>query len=96
MVFLPQNLLLRATIGDGNGDYTYVTADAVADINTSGYFNDVSDTLIPGDLITVVQKSALSDPAATVTAASIMIVLTNAAGVVDVSDGLSIPVADAD
>ena len=47
-----------ATIGaskSGNAVslYAYSTADTIADVNTSGYFNDLSDTLQVGDVILV-------------------------------------------
>ncbi len=101
MVFQVDRLLKQHNMGDGNERYAYVTADTIADVNTAGYFNDAINTLKPGDLIDVVQKSALNGPTEapydqTVTAASIMIVLTNDGTNVDVSDGLVIPVTDSD
>jgi hypothetical protein len=45
-----------ATIGaskKGNAPsvYSYSTTDAIADVNTEGYFNSLSDTLAVGDVI---------------------------------------------
>lgn len=96
MVFDPAFLLKTNNLPDGNTAYYYTTADTIAEVNTSGYFNNASDDLVVGDHITVSQKSALNSSAATIVASSIMLVLSNAAGVVDVSDGLVIPVTDSD
>ena len=68
--------------------YTAPTADAIADINTEGYFNSASDVLKVGDLIHVWDSS--------VPTSTLVTVLSNASGVVDVSDGTSLSVADAD
>lgn len=68
--------------------YTAPTADAIADINTAGYFNNASDVLKVGDLIHVWDSS--------VPTSTLVTVLSNASGVVDVSDGTALSVADAD
>ena len=68
--------------------YTAPDADALADINTSGYFNDASSVLKVGDLIYLWDSS--------VPTGTLVIVLSNASGVVDVSDGTAIAVTDAD
>lgn len=68
--------------------YTAPTADAIAAINTSGYFNNASDVLKVGDLIHVWDSS--------VPTSTLVTVLSNASGVVDVSDGTALSVADAD
>ncbi len=68
--------------------WTYTSADPIADVNTEGYFNDASADLTVRDIIFVIDSST---PTAT-----IVNVLSNAAGVVDVSDGLTIPETDAD
>ena len=68
--------------------WSYTSADAIATVNTSGYFNNASDLMKVGDLIYVRDSST---PTAT-----LVIVLSNASGVVDVSDGTAISVADAD
>jgi len=68
--------------------WAYTSADAIATVNTSGYFNNASDLMKVGDLI-YVRDSATPT-------ASLVIVLSNASGVVDVSDGTAISVADAD
>ena len=68
--------------------YTAPGTDAIADINTEGYFNSASDVLKVGDLIHVWDSS--------VPTSTLVTVLSNASGVVDVSDGTSLSVADAD
>ncbi|HEY7805206.1 MAG TPA: hypothetical protein VIC30_12350 [Orrella sp.] len=68
--------------------YTAPGTDALADINTEGYFNAVADLLKVGDLIYVSDTS--------VPTASLVVVLSNTGTVVDVSDGTAIAVTDAD
>jgi len=68
--------------------WSYTSADAIAAVNTSGYFNAAADLLKVGDLM-YVRDSATPT-------ASLVIVLSNASGVVDVSDGTAISVANAD
>ena len=68
--------------------YTAPDADAIADINTEGYFNDAYGVLKVGDLIHVWDSS--------VPTSTLVTVLSNASGVVDVSDGTALSVADAD
>jgi hypothetical protein len=68
--------------------YTAPGTDAIADINTEGYFNSASDVLKVGDLMHVWDSS--------VPTSTLVTVLSNASGVVDVSDGTALSVADAD
>jgi hypothetical protein len=68
--------------------YTAPGTDTLADINTSGYFNDASGVLKVGDLVYVWDSS--------VPTASLLVVLSNASGVVDLSDGTAIAVTDGD
>jgi len=68
--------------------YTAPGTDAIADINPEGYFNSASDVLKVGDLIHVWDSS--------VPTSTLVTVLSNASGVVDVSDGTALSVADAD
>lgn len=82
------NVMGASKKGNAPSMYTYASADAIATVNTSGYFNDLSDTLAVGDVI-------FCHDTATPTM-SIVVVLSNASGVVDVSDGTAVSVADAD
>jgi len=68
--------------------YTAPDTDTLADINTTAYFNDAHSVLKVGDLIYLWDAS--------VPTASLVVVLSNASGVVDVSDGTALSVADAD
>jgi hypothetical protein len=68
--------------------YTAPGTDTLADINTAGYFNDAHSVLKVGDLVYLWDSS--------VPTASLVVVLSNASGVVDVSDGTALSVADAD
>lgn len=76
--------------GQAPSIYAYKTADAIADVNTTGYFNALSDTLQVGDLIYCVTSTG-----STVVAAQVY-VLSNASGVVDVSDGTVLANTDTD
>ena len=67
--------------GNAPSMYGYKTTDAIAAVNTTGYFNDLSDTLEVGDLIYCVTSTG------TTAVASFVYVVSNAAGVVDVNDG---------
>ena len=82
------NVIGAAKKGNAPSMYTYTSADAIADVNTAGYFNDLSDTVAVGDVIFVHDSATPT--------MSIVVVLSNAAGVVDVSDGTAVSVADAD
>ena len=78
----------QAKAGNAPQMWSYKSADAIATVNTSGYFNTASDSLKVGDLIYVYDSNTPT--------ASLVVVLSNASGVVDVSDGQAITVADAD
>ena len=71
--------------------YVYTTTEAHTAVDASGYFNDISDILSVGDMIIV---HGSTGGTRTVT---MHIVLSNASGVVDVSDGTTIgAVSDSD
>ena len=70
--------------------YAYTTADAIGDVNTSGYFNALADTLAVGDIIFARTSTGGTQ------ALSIVYVASNASGVVDVTDGLTITATDSD
>ena len=76
--------------GDAPGLYGYSTADTIATVNTEGYFNDLSDTLAVGDTILVRSSTGGTQ------VLSWVYVLTNASGVVDITDGLTITATDTD
>ena len=70
--------------------FTYTTTDTVADVNTAAYFNDVSTHVSVGDVIISVTSTGGT------LASSIHTVVSNASGVVDVSDGTTIAQTDSD
>lgn len=71
--------------------YVYTTTEAHTAVDASGYFNDISDTLVVGDMIIV---HGATGGTRTVT---MHVVVSNASGVVDISDGTTIgAVSDSD
>jgi len=82
------NVIGAAKKGNAPSMYTYTSADAIATVNTSGYFNDLSDTVAVGDIIFVHDSATPT--------LSIVMVASNAAGVVDVTDGTAISMTDSD
>lgn len=82
------NVMGASKKGNAPSIYTYTSADAIADVNTSGYFDALSDTLAVGDIIFCYDSATPT--------MNMVVVLSNASGVVDVSDGQAITVADAD
>jgi hypothetical protein len=76
--------------GNAPSIYAYKTTDAIADVNTSGYFNSLADTLEVGDLIYCVTSTG------TTAVATLVYVLSNASGVVDVNDGTTLANTDTD
>lgn len=76
--------------GNAPSIYAYKTTDAIADVNTAGYFNSLADTLEVGDLIYCVTSTG------TTAVATLVYVLSNASGVVDVTDGTTLANTDTD
>ena len=76
--------------------WTYATLDTAATLDTSGYFNDMSLLLEPGDVIHRVTWSTAIGTGGTVANYGTHLVLTNAAGVVDVSDETNLTETDTD
>ena len=76
--------------GNAPSVYAYKTADTIADVNNSGYFNSLADTLAVGDLIYCVTSTG-STAVATLT-----VVRSNASGVVDVANGTTLANTDSD
>jgi hypothetical protein len=76
--------------GNAPAMYAYKTTDAIADVNTSGYFNTLTTMLSVGDLIYCVTSTG------TTAVASFVYVLSNASGVVDVNDGTVLANTDTD
>jgi hypothetical protein len=76
--------------GNAPSIYAYKTTDSIADVNTSGYFNSLADTLEVGDLVYCVTSTG------TTAVATLVYVLSNASGVVDVNDGTTLANTDTD
>ena len=70
--------------------FSYTSTDSVADANSVGYFNAVSDEVAVGDMI-----FANTSTGGTLVA-TLRYVLTNASGVVDVNDGTTLANTDSD
>ncbi len=70
--------------------FSYTTTDAHTDVDGAGYFNDVSDDVAVGDMVMVRGNTGGT---ATLT---MHIVVSNASGVVDVSNGTVIGVVTDD
>ena len=68
--------------------WMYSTTDAIATVNTSGYFNSATDLLQVRDVIIVCDTNAPTT--------HFVNVLSNASSVVDVSDGTAIVETDTD
>ena len=78
----------QSKAGNAPQIWTYTSADAIATVNTAGYFNDASSLLKVGDIIYVYDSATPT--------MSIVFVLSNASGVVDISDGLTVTATDTD
>lgn len=91
MAYIAENLqAIGGQAGNSPTIWSYTSADAIADINTEGYFNSASQVLSAGDLI-YVWSSTGGTPVAVLTQ-----VLSNASGVVDVADGTVLAATDGD
>ena len=81
----------QSTAGAIPSYYIYTTTEAHTAVDASGYFNDLSDLLSVGDMICV---HGSTGGTRTVTN---HIVVSNASGVVDISDGTTVgAVTDSD
>jgi len=76
--------------GQAPSVYAYKTADTIATVNTEGYFNDLANTLEVGDLIYCVTSTGST------AVATLVYVLSNTSGVVDVNDGTTLANTDSD
>ncbi len=75
--------------GDSNGSlWMYTTTDAIATVNTAGYFNSAANMLAIRDLIIVCDTN--------VPTTNFVNVLSNTGSVVDVSDGTAVVETDGD
>jgi hypothetical protein len=79
----------QSKAGNAPQIWTYTSADAIATVNTSGYFDSASSLLKVGDIIFVYDS-------ATPTMSIVFVLSKSSAGVVDVSDGLTVTATDTD
>ena len=89
MAYDKSNLyMVSGPTGDAPRLWTYYSsADAIATINTAGYFNDASAILNAYDLIFIRDSANVL---------VIAIVNSNTGGVVDITDGMVITATDTD
>jgi len=78
----------QSKAGNAPQMWTYTSADAIATVNTSGYFNSAASLLKVGDLIYVFDT--------TNTLGHLVYVNANSGTVVDVTDGLAVTSTDSD
>ena len=76
--------------GNAPSIYAYSTEDAIADVNTEGYFNALSTILKVGDLIYCVNSTGST------IVATLAVVRSNASGVVDIDNGTTLANTDGD
>lgn len=70
--------------------YGYSTTDAIADVNTEGYFNSIATILKVGDLIYCVTSTG------TTAVATLAVVRSNTGTVVDIDNGTTLANTDSD
>lgn len=78
----------QAKAGNAPQMWSYSTTDAIATVNTAGYFNSAADLLKVGDLMYVYDSNT---PTST-----LVVVLSNDGTTVDVSDGTTLALTDTD
>lgn len=76
--------------GNAPSMYGYKTADALATVRVVGYFDALANSLEVGDIIHCVTSTG------TTAVVSLVYVVSNAAGVVDVTDGTVLANTDTD
>jgi hypothetical protein len=94
MAFSASEMVLMAQ-GNNHKLYHYLTTDAATTIDGAGYFNGFAEQLDVGDVIKAITVDDVDNPTA-VTGASEHVVVSNAAGVVDVSNTLLGAFSDSD
>lgn len=105
MAFLKANFSpVGATAARGKAPsiWSYRTADTLATVNTAGYFDNgatlntgMRNVLSIGDIIFVSEVDDVDTPGSVVSS-SLVNVVSNASGVIDVSDGTPITITDSD
>lgn len=80
----------QSKAGNAPAIYTYSSTDAQTVIRVSGYFNSVSSILNVGDLIFCYSATGGTPVMSTA------YVVSNASGVVDITDGVTVTATDTD
>lgn len=80
----------QSKAGNAPQMWTYTTTDAIADVNTAGYFNSAASLLKVGDIIFCHTSTGGT------AAMSIVWVNANNGTTVDVTDGLTVTATDSD
>ena len=80
----------QSKAGNAPQMWTYATADAIADVNTAGYFNGAASLMKAGDIVFCYTSVGGT------TAMTIVWVNANSGTVVDVVDGLTVTATDSD
>jgi hypothetical protein len=80
----------QSKAGNAPAIYTYSSADAQSVIRASGYFNAVASILKVGDLIFCYSATGGTPVMSTA------YVVSNASGVVDITDGVTVTATDTD
>lgn len=79
----------QSKAGNAPQIWTYTSADSLDTVNTTAYFNDASSLLKVGDIIFVYDS-------ATPTMSITYVVSNTSAGVVDITNGLTVTATDTD
>jgi hypothetical protein len=80
----------QSKAGNAPSIYTYASADAQTAIRVSGYFNSVASILKVGDIIFCYSATGGTPVMSTA------YVVSNASGVVDITDGVTVTATDTD
>ena len=80
----------QSKAGNAPSIYTYASTDAQTVIRVSGYFNSVASILKVGDLIFCYSATGGTPVMSTA------YVVSNASGVVDITDGVTVTATDTD
>jgi hypothetical protein len=80
----------QSKAGNAPSIYTYASADAQTVIRVSGYFNSVASILKVGDIIFCYSATGGTPVMSTA------YVVSNASGVVDITDGVTVTATDTD
>ena len=86
----------NARVGKAPMVWAYATLDGATDVDGSGYFNSAAKLLHIGDIIWRVTWSTAIGTGGTISAYGTHIVLSNSAGVVDVSNETDLTETDSD